>query len=62
MVHSSDEKSELRDSNPARDRTVSLKSLPRRKERERTRDLDACLRDKAKLRRAYGECLGSQKR
>jgi hypothetical protein len=25
-------------------------------------DLDACLRDKAKLRRAYGECLGNQKR
>ena len=25
-------------------------------------DLDACLRDKAKLQRAYGECLGSQKR
>ena len=25
-------------------------------------DLDACLRDKAKLQRAYGECLGNQKR
>ena len=24
--------------------------------------LDACLRDKAKLRRAYGGCLGSQRR
>ena len=23
---------------------------------------DACLRDKVKLRRAYGECLGSQRR
>ncbi len=26
------------------------------------RDLDACLRDKAKLQRAYGGCLGNQKR
>ena len=26
------------------------------------RELDACLRDKVKLRRAYGECLGSQRR
>jgi hypothetical protein len=25
-------------------------------------ELDACLRDKVKLRRAYGECLGSQRR
>ena len=24
--------------------------------------LNACLRDKAKLQRAYGECLGSQRR
>ena len=25
-------------------------------------ELDACLRDTVKLRRAYGECLGSQRR
>ena len=25
-------------------------------------ELDACLRDKVKLQRAYGECLGSQRR
>ena len=33
------------------------------KERElRRKVLDACLRDKAKLHRAYGGCLGSQRR
>jgi hypothetical protein len=26
------------------------------------RDLEACLRDKVKLQRAYGGCLGSQRR
>ena len=26
------------------------------------RELEACLRDKAKLQRAYGGCLGSQRR
>ncbi len=38
-------------------RVTSLSLVP-----QGTGYLDACLRDKAKLRRAYGECLGSQKR
>ena len=38
-------------------RVTSLSLVP-----QGTGYLDACLRDKAKLRRAYGECLGSQRR
>ena len=60
-------------SNPARDLDESrvLEWLPAERresaaERVTARDLrdslNACLRDKAKLQRAYGECLGSQRR
>jgi hypothetical protein len=51
-------------SNPARDFDESRVFDRRRKANQaNARDsLNACLRDKAKLQRAYGECLGSQRR
>ena len=54
--HEQGREERFRDSNPARD--LTRKSLAH----VSARDLDACLRDKAKLQRAYGGCLGNQKR
>ena len=49
---------DVRDSNPACD-LVSQRSASFGRF---SNDLDACLRDKAKLQRAYGECLGNERR
>jgi hypothetical protein len=45
---------------PCRPAEGHLIGVPRKS--NPARELDACLRDKVKLRRAYGGCLGSQRR